>query len=160
MTRCAAPSTDPERATMTELKLLALDAEDLEVISAYVQDAVIRVGDMGFVAPENRFACLMNRYAWEAETARGRGERRRTALHFERVKSVRITGIDQTARDGVLDLLTVQFVETDAPAGHIDLCFAGGGTVRLEVECIEARMKDLGAAWSAKARPDHDIGKN
>ena len=57
--------------------------------------------------------------------------------------------------DGVLELLAVRFSETDAPAGNVDLDFAGGGTVRLSVECLEARLQDLGAAWAAKATPEH-----
>jgi Protein of unknown function (DUF2948) len=140
---------------MTDLKLLALDGEDLEVISAHVQDAVIRVGDMGYVARDRKFALLMNRYAWEADSGKGRGQRRRAALHFDRVLSAKISGIDQTAHDGVLELLSIGFEEADPPGGVITLNFAGGGTVRLEVECIEARLVDGGAAWAAKARPAH-----
>lgn len=140
---------------MTDLKLIALDGEDLEVISAHVQDAVVRVGDMGYAAGDKRFAFLMNRYAWEADGGKGRGERHRAALSFDRVQSVKISGIDQTAHDGVLELLSIGFEESSPPGGVITLNFAGGGTVRIEVECIEVRLSDGGAAWAAKARPAH-----
>jgi hypothetical protein len=139
---------------MTDLKLLALDSEDLEVVSATTQDAVVRVGDMGYAKSDRRFALLMNRYAWEDGDSRGRGVRKRAALHFDRVNDVKVTGIDTNARDGVLELLTIAYTD-----GHVDLAFAGGGTVRLTVECLEARMQDLGAAWGAKARPEHALGK-
>jgi hypothetical protein len=138
---------------MPDLKLLALDSEDLEVISATTQDAVVRVGDMGFAKGDSRFALLMNRYAWEEPGKKG--QRRRAALHFDRVTDAKVTGIDTNAVEGVLELLAIRFTTTDDPAGTIDLDFAGGGTVRLTVECLEARLQDLGAAWAAKLTPEH-----
>jgi hypothetical protein len=142
---------------MADLKLLALDAEDLEVLSAHVQDAVVRVDDMGFAQSDNRFALLINRYAWEMGTKRSKGERKRCALRFDRVLSAEPAGFDLGARDGVMQLLTIVFEPGDVPGGEIVLSFAGGGTVRLKVECLEVRLHDLGAAWSAKGRPDHAL---
>jgi hypothetical protein len=144
---------------MTDLKLLALDSEDLDVISATTQDAVVRVGDMGYAKGDRRFALLMNRFAWEEDDARGRGLRKRAALHFDRVTDVKVAGIDTDAREGVLELLSIRFAESATPGGHIDLMFAGGGTVKLTVECLEGRLQDLGATWAAKARPAHALGK-
>ena len=140
---------------MTDLKLLALDGEDLDVISATTQDAVVRVAEMGFAKGDRRFALLMNRYAWEE--AGKKGQRRRAALHFDRVNDVKVAGIDTNAREGVLELLAIAFEPNTPsdPAGSVELRFAGGGTVRLEVECLEARMQDLGAAWAAKMKPEH-----
>ena len=138
---------------MPDLKLLALDDEDLEVISATTQDAVVRVGDMGYAKVDRRFALLMNRFAWE--NGGKTRQRKRAAMHFDRVTDVKLSGFDVTAVDGVLELLAIRFTATDVPAGVIDLDFAGGGTVRLTVECLEARLQDLGAAWAAKAVPEH-----
>lgn len=138
---------------MPDLKLLALDTEDLQVISATTQDAVVRVGDMAFAKADHRFALLMNRFAWE-EDGKTR-QRKRAALHFDRVTDVQFQGIDLNAVEGVLELLAITFTTTDDPAGAVDLDFAGGGTVRLTVECLEARLMDLGAAWAAKATPAH-----
>lgn len=143
---------------MTDLKLLALDGEDLEVISAHLQDAVIRVGDLAFAKAEQKFVTLMNRFAWEDEKSGPRtGVRKRAALHFDRVLAARFSGIDMNAEEGVLELLSVGFTAKDDPAGTIELSFAGGGTIQLDVECIEARLKDLGAAWGAKNRPAHTL---
>ncbi|MCF4097677.1 DUF2948 family protein [Maritalea mediterranea] len=142
---------------MADLKLLALDQEDLDVISAYTQDAIIKVADMGYVPGDKRFAFLMNRFAWEKGDKSKKGERRRSALHFDNVLSAKSAGFDVNAKDGVLELLTIRFEETDAPSGTITLNFAGGGSVALEVECLEARLADLGAAWRAKAKPAHEI---
>lgn len=146
---------------MTEskpLRLAAIDEEDLAVLSAHVQDAVLKVGDLVYLPKEHRFAVGMNRYAWEAETGKGASpERRRAALTFDRVLKASTSGLDLKAKDAVLNLLAVAFDPTDAPAGQVTLVFAGGGAVRLEVEVIEARLADLGAAWAAKARPAHDL---
>lgn len=142
---------------MTDLKLLALDNEDLEVVSAYVQDAIIRVEDMGFIKADRRFALLMNRFAWEDGSDRSKGQRKRAALHFDYVDTAEISGIDLNAREGVLELLSLTFTPSESPQGEVNLAFAGGGTVRLTVECLEARMRDLGAAWAAKARPAHAL---
>jgi hypothetical protein len=145
------------KSSMTDLKLLALDGEDLDIVSAHVQDAIVRVGDMGFAKAERRFVMLMNRYAWEAGDQRGRGERRRTGLHFDFVTNARAEGFDLGAKDGVLELLAVRFIAGEEPAGEVLLTFAGGGTVRLEVDCLEARLRDLGGVWAAKAQPRHEI---
>lgn len=142
---------------MTDLKLMALDQEDLEVISATTQDAVVRVGDMGFAQADQRFALLMNRFAWEEGETRGKGQRRRSALHFDRVLAVATAGFDTNAQDGVLNLLAIAFEPGEDPSGIIELRFAGGGTARLTVECIEAKLQDLGAAWAARARPGHAV---
>jgi hypothetical protein len=140
---------------MPDLKLLALDSEDLDVISATTQDAVVRVGDMGFAKADSRFALLMNRFAWE-EGGKTR-QRKRAALHFDRVSDVKVAGINTEAVDGVLELLAIRFAPAaaEAPEGIVELAFAGGGTIRLTVECLEARLQDLGAAWAAKATPAH-----
>ncbi|HVX83085.1 MAG: DUF2948 family protein [Devosia sp.] len=140
---------------MADLRLLALDSEDLEVISAATQDAVIRVPDMGYAMGDQRFALLMNRYAWEVEEKRSKGQRKRAALSFARVTHVATQGINMNAAEGVLELLDIRFEATDLPAGVIELRFAGGGTIRLTVECIEARLEDLGAAWAAIDKPEH-----
>ena len=138
---------------MTDLKLLALDSEDLEVISATTQDAIVRVPDMGYAQADKRFALLMNRYAWEEGGKKG--QRKRTALHFDRVEAVQAAGINLESQEGALELLAIRFLPTSDPAGTVELSFAGGGTVRLTVECLEARMQDLGAAWAAKLKPEH-----
>lgn len=145
---------------MTDLKLLALDSEDLDVISATTQDAVVRVSDIGYAKSDGLFAMLMNRFAWEDGDGRGKGIRKRAGLHFSRVTAVAAAGIDLNAQEGVLELLDIRFLpDDDPPSGTIELRFAGGGTIRLTVECIEARLQDFGAAWAAKARPVHALDK-
>jgi hypothetical protein len=143
------------------LKLLAFDAEDLGVLSAHMQDAVAQIGDMAFVARDRRFAMIANRFDWAAAEAAHEGAdgallRHRTALRFERVLAAQVTGIDLADKRRTLSILALQFTATTAPAGHITIICAGNAAIRLEVECLEAELKDLGAVWAAKARPSHD----
>lgn len=144
------------------LRLAAIDEEDLAVVSAHVQDAVLKVGDLVYLPKERRFALAMNRFSWER--AEGGGwrkeyERRRAALTFDRVNAVRTSNIDRSRTDAVLELLAVSFTPADAPAGRLTLVFAGGAAVELEVEVIEVRLADLGAAWGTRAKPRHDAGE-
>lgn len=140
------------------LRLAAVDEEDLSVLSAYVQDAVLKVADLVYLPAERRFALGMNRFTWEKEDGGRRDhERRRAALTFDRVMRVRTSGVDRGRPDAVLELLAIQFAASDLPAGHISLVFAGGAIVEMEVEVIEARLADLGAAWATPAKPHHAV---
>ena len=143
----------------TPLKLCAFDEEDLAVLSAHSQDAVLKVGDMIYLPQEGRFAVAMNRFIWEkaADGKRKAYERRRSVLSFDRVRTVRSSRIDRERPDAVLELLAVSFETADTPAGKVTLVFAGGGAVQLDVEVIEARLADLGAAWATSAKPEHDL---
>jgi len=141
---------------MDLLKLVALDEEDLAIVSAHAQDAVAKVADLAWLPRERRFVLTMNRFAWERGAAAApAGERRRSVLSFDRVAAVRSHGIARGDGAAVLSLLAVTFEPGDAPAGTVVLAFAGGGTLRLSVECIEARLADVGGAWAAVRRPLH-----
>lgn len=141
---------------MAELKLMALDAEDLQVISSCCQDAVLKVGDLDYLASKKQFALCLNRFAWELDGKSKTSERRKSVLHFAQVKSVKISGIDRHDKEMVLSLLAILFEAGDEPSGEIELVFAGDGAIKLNVECIEAQLADMPAAWEAKGRPSHD----
>lgn len=143
---------------MSQLKLVALDMQDLEIVSAHVQDAVMKVEDLSFMARERRFVAAINRFAWEngAGLFSRHNERRRSVLHFDGVKAVRSAGIARDKGDEVLSLLAVRFEPgKDAPEGVIELVFSGNATIRLDVDFVEARLADLGGAWEASSRPRH-----
>lgn len=143
---------------MTLLKLAALDDEDLKVISACVQDAVLKIGEINFKPREKRLVLAVNRFAWEKDGKRLEvPERRRSVLHFDRVMQVKSTGIDRTDASGVLSILALQFTQNQAPAGTLEIIFAGGASLRLDLECIEAQLADLGPTWAAKAKPKHGV---
>lgn len=135
------------------LKLGALDAEDLSVISAHMQDALLLIGDMTFNVKRKQFALVANRFAWDEEEVR---QRRRSGLHFDRVLAVKHLNIRTYEKDAVLSLLAIGFEEQDPPSGSIVLTFSGGGSIQLKVECIEAALKDLGPAWETKHTPIHE----
>ena len=144
---------------MSELKLSAHDEEDLEVISAHLQDAVLRVGDLAYLPKQRRFAGVMNRFQWEA-AAKGKRSpklRSRTGLHFDLVGNATQQNIKQDNPDGVLSLLAIQFEAGNPPSGVIRLMFSGGGEIRLDVEAIEVHMRDLGLVREAAHIPHHDL---
>jgi hypothetical protein len=141
---------------MDMLKLIALDREDLEVVSAHLQDAVVKIGEVLWRPNENRVVIALNRFDWEAAVGETPSwQRRRAALRFDRVRSCKCRSLDCSAKEQVLNLLAVEFSETDAPGGVITLSFSGGGALRLEVECLEAEVVDLGPVWQAAHCPDH-----
>jgi len=140
---------------MNSLKLVALDRDDLEVVSAHLQDAVIKTADIRWRPSEQRLVIGLCRFDWEAAHAEKPEYRRRyAALRFERALSCKALKVDTTT-DTDLNLLSVAFAENDAPSGVVTLTFSGGGVLRLEVECLEAELADLGAAWATVACPDH-----
>ncbi|WP_353889631.1 DUF2948 family protein [uncultured Roseibium sp.] len=145
--------------TMDQLKLAALDVEDLEVVSAHIQDAVLTVGDIRFLPKEQRAIFAMNRFVWDkaADKRTKEHERRRAALAVSQVSSMKAVGIRQDAKAAVLELLAVTFEETEAPAGRVRLDFAGGGVLLLEVGCIEVQLSDLGSAWGTPNLPTHEL---
>ena len=139
---------------MTKLRLSAFDQADLEIISTHMQDAVITLGDVRYLKPQRKFALIANRFTWQSE--KPPYERRRTALSFDRVLGAKSQRIRQGADDAVLSLLAISFVPDKAPSGTIALTFSGGGAINLDVECIEARLEDLGPAWETPNLPSHD----
>lgn len=145
---------------MEFLKLVAFDQEDLRIVAAHVQDALVKVGDLVFDPRQKQFVIPMNRFAWERQQKRlfrrPRYERHQSVLDFSRVLAVRSSGIDRTRPGEILSLLTVNFVKGEPPSGTIELVFSGNAALSLDVECIEARLADTGAAWETASRPRHD----
>ena len=123
---------------MDSLKLIALDGEDIAVVSAHLQDAVVKAADIHWRPAEKRVIVGLNRFDWEAANgASPQFRRRRAALRFERVSACKCRNCTPVEKGQVLNLLAVSFEETDQPAGVITLLFSGGAALRLEVECLE-----------------------
>jgi len=141
---------------MNPLKLVALDKDDIEIVSAHLQDAIVKVADVHWRPAENRLVVALGRFDWEAAHRDIPEYRRRlAALRFDRVLGCKCRNVQPLAKDAVLNLLAVEFAETDAPAGIVTLVFSGGGAMRLEVECLEAELADLGPCWETEKCPDH-----
>ena len=143
---------------MNPLKLIALDQDDIAIVSTHLQDAVVKVADIVWLPGEKRLVLGVNRFDWEAcGEVTPCFQRRRTALRFDRVEALRCRNVDPKAKEAVLNLLAVEYSETDNPAGVVTLIFSGGAALRLEVECLECELADLGPTWTAAARPAHVI---
>lgn len=145
---------------MDGLKLLALDEEDLAVVSAHVQDAVFKVSGLEYDARRKQFSLSVNRFVWEMADGKRRSfERRRAVLLFKRVGAVRSLGFDRGNGEAVLDLLAVTFAGAgEGPEGTVELVLAGEASIALDVECIEVQLADTGGAWETAFKPRHPEG--
>lgn len=135
------------------LRLLAQDEEDLAVISAAMQDAVMKVGDIIYEPAAHRLTIAFNRFRWET----GGGERVRSGLQFGSVLGVQARKIRRGAKEAVLELLAMTFTPGEAPAGDVTLSFAGGGDLKASVECIEAVLADVSSPWRTPRTPAHEV---
>jgi hypothetical protein len=133
--------------------LAAEDAEDLTILSARLQDAAARLGDFAWLPKQRRFAGVVNRLTWED----GGKTRVRAGLHFDGVLAVKTQNVKLGATAAVVSILALTFTPAavDDPAGTVEIVLAGGGAIRLEVECIAAELADLTQPWAARATPDH-----
>jgi hypothetical protein len=139
------------------LKLLGLDKEDLQIVSAAAQDAIFKVADAVWLPSARRFSIRLQRFVWERDNGAGaKGQRIWAVLSFEGVLGVKAHKVAQSRRDAFASLLSISFEEAgEAPAGMITLSLADGGAIALDVECIDAVLADIGEAREAVGRPDH-----
>jgi Protein of unknown function (DUF2948) len=153
----------PEGAAPEEdaagLKLRAEDADDLAVLSATLQDAVVAVRDLAYLLEERRFVLVASRFRWERGLRPMRGgagfERVLCAITFDEVAAVSYRGFRRSEDDRILSLLSMRF-EPGSPLGAIHLDFSGHAAIRIEVARIACRSKDLGEPWPTPWRPRHD----
>jgi len=152
------------------IRLKATDAEDLTVIAACLQDAIVPLAEMRFFQAEKRFVMLVNRFRWEqgrdadlaqrdasfsdASAGEGHGEQRiHSGLCIDRVTAVRSRGID---REQPGKFLTVMTMGLDGPR-TLNLLFSGGGVMQFEIEGLSLFLQDFGEAWPTQWRPDHAL---
>jgi len=149
------------------LKLRAEDVEDITVLAACLQDATVKVSDMVWQPKQRRFVLVLNRFRWEDETPKPDGKGRQpliratphvrvqAGLHFDGVLNVQSAGIDRDQTTATLDLLSILADPAEDGAAVLTLVFAGGGAVKLDVECVDAQMQDLGQPWPVRRAPQH-----
>lgn len=145
---------DTHGSVMDNLKLIALDPDGLEVISAHLQDGIVLTGDMAYLPKEQRFIFTIRRFDWEGEKS-GQFRRRLAGVRFDRVCSVRSRGINRSMPEEVLNLLAIIYRPASSPSGTVVLIFSDDKVVELDIECIEIQLKDLGPVWEAESRPEH-----
>ncbi len=136
------------------IKLAAEDAEDLEVLSARLQDAVVKLKNLTWLPRKRRFAAVVNRLQWET----GGKTRVRAGLHFDGVLKVQSQKVKLGAGEAVVSVLALKFTPNggEDPGGVIEIVLAGGGGLRLTVECIDAELADMTGPWAAIGTPDHE----
>lgn len=150
-----------EDARAPALHLKALDADDLQVISTLVQDAVFPATEMRWDRAHRRFVLLINRFRWEdvSETRQRQRayERVQALLVVDEVMKVSSQGIDRADKDLVLSLLAITFHAGEDGAGRLELILAGDGAIALDVEAIDVTLKDVTRPYVAPSRkaPGH-----
>lgn len=130
------------------LKLRARDAQDLAVLSAMIQDALVPIADMVYLTDDKRFVLALNRYRWDHHPAEP--SRTHALLTVQHVTRVQTKGFDRRKRDRIHNLLSLTF---DGAA--LLAAFAGGGTLRLEAADLDCLLEDVGEPWPAQAVPEH-----
>ncbi len=155
------------------LKIVARDAEDLAIVSACLQDALIPLNEMRYLPQERRFIMVANRFRWERAVAAARDtaagntgkdapfdsdddfgnlQRTNAGICIDRVLSVRSRGIDRSRPDDFLSLLSLQL-----DGNKLSFLFGGGGVIQVEVEGLALYLSDLGKAWPTQWQPDHAL---
>ncbi len=137
------------------LRLLAQDADDLGVLSAALQDAVAKIGDIRWDAQSRTLTIACNRFRWEEAKAK-KGERVRSALQFGDVAGVQARNLRRDAKGAVVSLMSIGFEPAEeAPAGIVVLTFAGGGDMRVSVDCLDVALADVSDPWATSRTPGH-----
>ena len=152
------------------LKIIARDAEDLVVVSACLQDALVPLTETRYLPQERRFIMVVNRFRWErAAGAQGGAmadatfeddedfgnlQRINCGICIDRVLAVRSRGISQSKPDEFLSLLSLHL-----DGGKLNLVFAGGGVIQLDVEALRLYLHDLGTAWPTQWQPEHAVAR-
>jgi len=145
-----------DQGVVQPLRLLAMDPDDLEIMSAALQDAVTKIGDISWESAAGRLTIAFNRLTWEtAETPEARV---RAAIQFGCVLKVRSRNLRSAAPDAVLQLLAVTFEPGEPPGGRVTFAFADGGDLAADVECVDAALADVSEPWTPARKPEHDPG--
>lgn len=148
-----------EEAGDAPLRLKAVGAEDLAVISALTQDAVGKVGNVHYAPRRRRFSLLLYRFRWEdrarAEREKRAYERVAAALTFDDVIRARAAGLDARQKDAVFNLLEIAFEPGEDGAGVMRLACSGGASLQMQVECVNVALVDLTRPWAAGGQPQH-----
>lgn len=144
-----APRAEPER-----LKLRAVDAEDLAVLAAFLQDSIACVGEMAYLPEERRFALVVCRFCWERavrEDVERLYDRVECAITIDGVEPPKYKGFSLRERSRLMPLLTLGWHD-----GVVQLTFGGGAALRLEAKSLDLRMEDFGPCWPTRYKPEHD----
>jgi len=141
------------------LKLLATSDEDLRVIAAHLQDAIVSVQDIANLEKNRIFLIQLNRFMWE-DIEKGvfrKNKRIRTVLKFDNVFSVKSKNINAKNDKNFLDFLTIECNLLPDKSYEIKLIFSGDSVIKIKAEVIDVSLDDQGLPWETKAQPKHDF---
>ncbi|MEZ5930923.1 MAG: DUF2948 family protein [Alphaproteobacteria bacterium] len=146
------------------LRLRALDQDDLQVIAACLQDALVPLREMAYMAEERRFLAAFNRFRWERLCSLTEGPDtapdltlRQSVLRIDHVDAVQYRGLDGDLGGVKFELLTITTEPADGDGFTVTLLFAGDVAIRLQVSALALALEDFGDAWHASVAPRHDL---
>ena len=141
------------------LRLLATSDEDLRIIAAHLQDAILTVKDAANLKKNRIFLIQLNRFMWE-DVEKGvfrKNKRIRTVLKFENAISVLSKNINIKNNESFLDFLTIESNLLPDKSYEIKLIFSGNSVIKIKAEVIDVTLDDQGASWESKTQPKHDF---
>jgi hypothetical protein len=151
-------NANPPGGIKPGLKLRAEDAEDLQIVSSSLQDALVAVGDMTLLSDQRRFALVANRFRWEhAPTADGSYIRSHCILAIDGVSGAVMQGIDRHRAERVLSLLAIETQPRETGGSYVLLVFADQAAIRLEVDRVLCHLEDVGEPWPTRWKPVHSL---
>ena len=139
------------------LKLIARTTEDLRVISAHLQDSIVKTSDIANLKKNRIFLMQLNRFMWE-DVEKGvfrKNKRIRTVLKFENILKVASKNVDQKKNDRFLDFLAIETTKMPDKNYEMNLIFSGDIVLKLTAEAIEVTLDDQGSPWNSKNKPEH-----
>ena len=140
------------------LKLIAKTDEDLRVISAHLQDSIVKTSDIANLQKNKIFLMQLNRFMWE-DIEKGvfrKNKRIRTVLKFENVLKATSKNVNQKKNDRFLDFLAIEMFKMPDKNFEMNLIFSGDVVIKLVVEAVEVTLDDQGSPWESKNKPRHD----
>ena len=140
------------------LKLIAKTDADLRVISAHLQDSILKTSDIANLKKNKIFLMQLNRFMWE-DVEKGvfrKNKRIRTVLKFENVLKVTSKNVNQKKNDRFLDFLAIETFKMPDKNYEMNLIFSGDVVIKLVTEAIEVTLDDQGSPWESKNKPKHN----
>tara|TARA_B110000971_G_scaffold10251_1_gene9824 strand:+ start:253 stop:696 length:444 start_codon:yes stop_codon:yes gene_type:complete len=144
---------------VTNLKLLATSDEDLRVVAAHLQDAIVSTQDIASLKKNRIFLIQLNRFMWE-DIEKGvfrKNQRIRTVLKFDNVIRVLSKNINAKKNENFLDFLTIESSLLPDKSYEIKLIFSGNAVIKIKTEVIDVTLDDQGSPWESKTKPKHDF---
>jgi hypothetical protein len=144
------------------LKLLAKELDDLTVISAFLQDAIIPIMSMSYDERLKTFSLLTDRFCHEHEPVIINDQlmhhRVHAAFQVHNVNGIKHRNFpkkDDPHHHQMLNLLAIQGEEK-----KIHVIFSGGAEMIMNVDDLECYLKDLNDPYPTPHKPEHVFDKS